>query len=145
MAFGQQIGPPASARQLKDLAALLEQAGYASFREARGPLGFSQRQGGGKFTAAEASEFIDRLEAEAEDARQASTEPEDAPAEPTPRSRPVARAVRPAATPRSSVVSQARLTALVKDVPPDILAAELERRGWMLIPPEGYEPASPPP
>ena len=74
MAFGQQSGPPATARQLKDLMALLEQAGYGSFREARGPLGFTQRQGGGKFTGPEAAELIEQLEAEAEAGPDAESE-----------------------------------------------------------------------
>ena len=62
MAFGQQPGPPASARQVADLLALLRAAGYADFRDARGPMGFTQRQAGGKFTRDEAAALIDRLE-----------------------------------------------------------------------------------
>jgi hypothetical protein len=100
--FGQQSGPPASARQLRDLQALLERAGYGGFREARGPLGFTQRQGLGKFTSAEAAELIERLEAEGD---------------------PDAEAM--------------RHQALLGDLPSAALAVELERRGWILIPPEG--------
>lgn len=61
MAFGQVSGPPASGRQVKELLALLQEAGHSDFRDARGPMGFTQRQAGGKFTAAEASVLIDRL------------------------------------------------------------------------------------
>ena len=78
MAFGQQSGLPASSRQVKDLARLLEQAGYAGFRDARGPLGLTQRQGLGKFTQDEAAELIERLEAEADP----STKPEPSAAPP---------------------------------------------------------------
>ncbi len=35
MAFGQQSGPPASSKQVEELLALFEGAGYSSFREAR--------------------------------------------------------------------------------------------------------------
>jgi len=61
MAFGQQAGPPASARQVQDLLTLLQEAGHADFREARGPMGFTQRQAGGRFTRDEATAFIERL------------------------------------------------------------------------------------
>lgn len=62
MAFGQQSGPPASARQVQELLALLQDAGQTDFRDARGPLGFTQRQAAGKFTRDEATELIDRLQ-----------------------------------------------------------------------------------
>jgi hypothetical protein len=62
MAFGQASGPPASGRQVKELLELLQAAGHADFRDARGPMGFSQRQAAGKFTAQEATEFIEQLQ-----------------------------------------------------------------------------------
>jgi len=58
MAFGQQSGPPASAKQVRELLALLHDAGHTDFRDARGPMGFTQRQAAGKFTSAEADAFI---------------------------------------------------------------------------------------
>jgi hypothetical protein len=61
MAFGQQSGPPASAKQVRELLDLLKEAGHSDFRDARGPLGFTQRQAAGKFTRDEATEFIDQL------------------------------------------------------------------------------------
>ena len=64
MAFGQQSGPPASHKQLQYLEALLRKAGHDGFRDARGPLGLTQRQAGGKFTKDEASTLIDQLLAE---------------------------------------------------------------------------------
>ena len=63
MAFGQQSGPPASSKQVEELLALFESAGYSSFREARHIYGLSQRQAGGKFTRSEADELIARLAA----------------------------------------------------------------------------------
>lgn len=62
MAFGQVTGPPATARQMRELSELLVTAGHDGFRDARGPMGFSQRQAGGKFTCGEAQAFIDQLE-----------------------------------------------------------------------------------
>ncbi len=162
MAFGQQSGPPASGRQLKDLQALLEQAGYASFREARGPLGFTQRQGGGKFSGPEAAAFIEQLEAELEAADGPdgeSVEPAEAAppsrsararpaAKPEPKVRPAA-AARPAASgpsPANAIAAErreARQSATAEGLPANILARELERRGWIVIPPEDLTATDP--
>src|SRR5687767_15033524 len=57
MAFGQASGPPASGKQVQELLSLLQEAGHSDFRDARGPMGFSQRQAAGKFTRAEADAF----------------------------------------------------------------------------------------
>jgi hypothetical protein len=130
MAFGQQSGPPATARQVKDLLALLEQAGYAGFRDARGPLGFTQRQGNGKFTRDEAAELIERLE-QGGDAEPAAPTAAVAEREPS-----------RAATQRARL---AKLEKQLQQVPARLLAVELERRGWILIPPEDQTPAEPPP
>ena len=62
MAFGQQSGPPASAKQVQELLTLLHDAGHSDFRDARGPMGFTQRQSAGKFTRDEATAFIDQLQ-----------------------------------------------------------------------------------
>ena len=67
MAFGQASGPPATGKQVRELEELLEAAGHDGFRDARGPMGFNQRQAGGKFTRDEAQAFIDQLEQEAHD------------------------------------------------------------------------------
>ena len=61
MAFGQQPGPPASAKQVQELLALLQEAGHSDFRVARGPMGFTQRQAAGKFTRTEANTLIEWL------------------------------------------------------------------------------------
>lgn len=62
MAFGQQQGPPATARQVQELLVLLQEAGHSDFRDARGPMGFTQRQAGGRFTRTEAEELLERLQ-----------------------------------------------------------------------------------
>ena len=60
MSFGQSA-PPATAKQVQYLLSLVQQAGHVSFRDARGPLGLTQRQAGGKFSRDEAAVFIDQL------------------------------------------------------------------------------------
>ena len=108
MAFGQQSGPPASASQVRELLALLKEAGHADFREARGPLGFTQRQAAGKFTRGEAAGFIDRLQSAQFDEESA--------------------VVLPAST--LSGTEQ-----LIRRMPDEQLAAELQRRGWTVTKP----------
>ena len=105
MPFGQQSGPPASHKQLQYLEALVRKAGHDGFRDARGPLGLTQRQAGGKFTRDEADAYIAQLQDDAFIA--------DAPAAP-------------------------RLTATevaLRKVPDEQLAAELQRRGWVVMEP----------
>lgn len=110
MAFGQQSGPPATAKQVQELLALLQDAGHLDFRDARGPMGFTQRQAGGKFTRDEAEAFIAQLQ-EAQESRGGS-----APVPP------------PAV--RLSAGEQA-----LRKVPTERLAAELQRRGWVVLEP----------
>ena len=114
MAFGQQQGRPASAKQVQYLLALVQAAGHEGFRDARGPMGFTQRQAGGKFTIDEASAFIDQLTSAGETAAEA----------PPPPSAPSAAPAAPPKTVRS-----------IRDIPDDRLVAELERRGWTVTPP----------
>jgi hypothetical protein len=108
MAFGQQQGPPASAKQVQELLALLQEAGHSDFRDARGPMGFTQRQAGGKFTRTEVDLFLERLR---------DVEPgADAPVEvPTWRR-----------YPREDVLSK---------IASEHLAVELRRRGWTVVEP----------
>lgn len=110
MGFGQQTGPPASRRVIEELLTLLQEAGHADFRDARGPMGFTQRQAAGKFTHDEAAAFIAQLQEEAESSGQ--------PAEPGPPS------------PRLSAAEQA-----LRRLPAEQLAAELQRRGWVVLEP----------
>src|SRR3954468_23824893 len=65
MSFGQ-TAPPATSKQVQYLLSLVQKAGHTSFRDARGPLGLTQRQASGKFSRNEASTLIDRLIAEDE-------------------------------------------------------------------------------
>jgi hypothetical protein len=108
VAFGQQAGPPASARQLQELTQLVRDAGHDGFREARHPLGLTQRQAAGRFTRDEADDLISRLQSS-----------DDAP--PTPEA---------AESARSAAAQQ-----VLRVMPADQLAFELERRGWTVIPP----------
>ena len=129
MAFGQASGPPATAKQLAALLALLQAAGHSDFRDARGPMGFTQRQAGGKFTRDEADSFIAQLEADAEfDAAiaEATTPPASAPTF-TPRPK----------TSKKSMTSSPQRGADpdLSDVPDESLAAELQRRGWIVMEP----------
>lgn len=111
MPFGQASGPSATHKQLQYLEALVRQAGHDGFRDARGPLGLSQRQAAGKFTRDEASALIDMLvQGDAE-----------APA--------VAAATRPSPAPDVTPATP------LDEVPTDALTAELERRGWTMHPP----------
>lgn len=112
MAFGQPTGPPASPRQVTELLALLHHAGYSDFRDARGPMGFTQRQAAGKFTREEARAFIDGLQ-------EAAHEGDRSPPAPT--------AAHPA---RLSAAERA-----LRDLPAETLAAELQRRGWIVVEP----------
>jgi hypothetical protein len=108
MAFGQPQGPPASAKQLQELLVLLQAAGHSDFRDARGPMGFTQRQAGGRFTRTEADLFLEQLRL----AEQGSDEP---PEPPTWRRYP-------------------RET-LLRDISTEHLAVELRRRGCTVVVP----------
>lgn len=111
MSFNKPSGPPASAQQMRRLTELVLSAGHTDFRDARGPLGLTQRQAAGRFTRAEAEDLIARLEEEADGAGAAETD------------------VRPA-TPKASA-AELRL----QGVPDQLLAAELQRRGWIVVEP----------
>jgi len=108
MAFGQQSGPPATSSQVRELLTYLKGNGYADFRAARGPMGFTQRQATGKFTQDEASSFIDRLQAAEFDGNPLVATP-------------------PAKL--SAIENAMRL------VPAEQLATELRRRGWIVTEP----------
>ena len=123
MAFGQQTGPPASARQVEEITQLLEQAGYDSFREARHIFGLTQRQASGKFTQGEAVELIERLQAEPSE-----------PPEPS-RSSESSESARDAGAERSARRQADRQAELLVTIPAEVLADELVRRGWMCMPP----------
>jgi len=108
MAFGQQAGPPASASQVRELLALLKDAGHTDFRAARGPMGFTQRQAAGKFTRDEAAGFIERLQDAEFDGEAALGLP----------------------TSKLSGTEQ-----LILRIPDEQLVTELQRRGWTVTRP----------
>lgn len=109
MTFGRPTGPPASHRQVQSLLQLLNDAGHVDFRDARGPMGFTQRQAAGKFTREEADAYIAQLE----EALEAGDKP-----------------VRPTPSPRLSSAERA-----LREVSTQRLAAELQRRGWIVVEP----------
>ena len=80
-------------------------------------MGFTQRQAGGKFTRDEADAFITQLQ-EAQEQGDQETRTTSEPA----------RVTRPAA--RLTTAEQA-----LRKVPTERLAAELQRRGWVVLEP----------
>ena len=130
MAFGQASGPPARAKDIDQLAEQFEQAGFSSFREARHQFGLTQRQAAGKFTSSEVTELLAKLEAMA-----AGTESDPllddglivgVDFEP-------AVAVSPSPARADRRHQQNKLT--IAGLPDDLMATELELRGWTCIPP----------
>jgi len=152
MAFGQASGPPASAQQIRHLESLLGDAGHGSFKEARHPLGLTQRQAAGKFTSQEASELIERLESSIEEPDEPdesgesgaesgtgdATEPRGGAGRPAERRTPSVSAEERAARRLLSRQEEA-----VVDLPSELLATELERRGWTCIPPPDWQASGP--
>ena len=122
MAFGQQSGPPASARQVQELLSLLQDAGHTDFRDARGPMGFTQRQAVGKFTRDEAAAFIEQLLNESAEQSEPTAPKPTAPKPTAPK--PTAPAARPSAAEQA-----------LGKYPAEQLAAELQRRGWIVVEP----------
>ena len=97
-------------------------------------MGFTQRQAGGKFTRDEADEFIERLQTEIHDEETAGDSDMSAPAHAV---RPPTSKIawRPQAT-ESSPPARPQIEIAVDDVPAEILAAELQRRGWVVLQPD---------
>ncbi|MFZ8877555.1 MAG: hypothetical protein ACO2Z4_09070 [Ilumatobacteraceae bacterium] len=102
MAFGQPQGPPASKRQLDRLLDLVIAAGHDGFRDARGPLGLTQRQANGKFTRDEADELIEHLET---------------------------------GVSGEAVVPLTAEERALRSMSAEAIAAELQRRGWVVMEP----------
>jgi hypothetical protein len=118
MSFGQQSGPPASSKQIAYLLSLLNAAGF-EFSTARHIYGLNQRQARGKFSVSEASELIDRLVAEADGTVE--------PGAPTLFDDQRAKKAQERIDGERAVV--------LRGIPAEVLANELERRGWAVIPP----------
>jgi len=108
MAFGQQQGPPASARQVQEILTLLQEAGHSDFRDARGPMGFTQRQAAGKFTRTEADALLQQLRDQEPDTEKSIEVP----------------------IWRRSVQDE-----LLGQIPAERLAVELRLRGWTVVEP----------
>ena len=129
MAFGQASGPPATGKQMRDLEELLQAAGHVDFRDARGPMGFTQRQAGGKFTRDEAESFIEQLQAEVHGDGPPGNVVETS-------STSMARPKAPKPTPRNTKKSSGRDDHVdLASIPSERLAAELQARGWAVLEP----------
>ena len=113
MAFGESRGYPASHRQVQQLTELIHSAGHTDFRDARGPLGLTQRQAAGKFTRDEADALIAELEAQLEEGAPPAGSPPPQPADPR----------------------LAKYRTTLGRLPTELLAAELQRRGWVVMEP----------
>lgn len=111
MSFGDQ-GPPASAKQIAYLQALLRKAGFEDFRSARHEYRLTQRQARGRFTKSEASALIERLVSADADGGTGSA----------------------SVTEEPESVSSAQAF-VVRGFPADVLADELRRRGWKVTEP----------
>ena len=139
MAFGQQSGPPASHRQVKELLELLQNDGYTDFRDARGPMGFSQRQAGGKFTVDEAQAFIDQLQEAAYEAETGEAPPVSKPTVPSKyaqvRSAPPARKPAKKKPKKATKKTPVKIDPALEEFSSEQLAAELQRRGWIVAEP----------
>ena len=131
MAFGQVSGPPAAARRVAELAALLEERGFDSFREARHPFGLTQRQAGGRFTTAEVDELIERLEAEGPVEGHPGAGDDRAAHGPTAKAPDV-----DASDARAERRRTRRDEELAVRLDAGVMATELANRGWCCIPPE---------
>lgn len=127
MAFGSSpssrsasAGPPASPKQVAYLLALVQKAGYDGFKDARRPLELTQRQSNGRFTSKEASALIDRL--------LAGEIEEDTPERAEER--------RADALARADARQREERLSLLRGMPAELLAEELERRGWRTTAPD---------
>lgn len=120
MAFGQ-TAPPATAKQVQYLLSLVQKAGHSDFRDARGPLGLTQRQASGKFSRNEASTLIDQLLAGGDD--ESST------------SEPGASLVGFGERVSAADRLEGERIELLRGMPAGLLSSELERRGWQVTPP----------
>ena len=129
MAFGQSAGPAASHRQTAELLELLQNAGHADFKDARGPMGFNQRQAAGRFTADEAQELIDQLQqAEYEADQQAEAKVVEEPEAPKAKAE---------AKPKGMTDEErAEMERAVRSASTKSLVLEVRRRGWIVTKPK---------
>ena len=112
VSFAQQ-GPPASAKQIAYIQALMRKAGYDDFRSARTEYRLTQRQARGKFTKSRGV-GVDRS-ADLGRRRQPHRLGQS----------------------RSPTRFESAQSLLVRGFPADVLADELRRRGWTVGEPSG--------
>ena len=110
---------------------LLQNAGHADFKDARGPMGFNQRQAAGRFTADEAQALIDQLQqaeyeadqqAQATGSAERTQEPEQT--EDAPK--------------RNGMTDEERaeMERAVRSASTKSLVLEVRRRGWIVTKPK---------
>jgi hypothetical protein len=116
---------------MRELLDLLQQAGHSDFRDARGPLGLTQRQAAGKFTTKEADAFIEGLQ-------NTGTPNTGTPHTGPPHTGPPSTGS-DGPSPAPTVTARPAASRGLRRVPTEDLAAELQRRGWTVT-----EPPSPP-
>lgn len=131
MALGQQSGPPAGSRLVQQLVDLVVAAGFTDLRDARHPLGLTQRQAGGKFTVGECEELIARLAEQTEE--RADTPVEVATPKPEVERSPKSTAT--VAKQRTAEERDAARANALQRIPTEMLAGELQRRGWVVLEP----------
>jgi len=138
MAFGQPSGPPASHSKMRELLELVEQAGHADFRDARGALGLTQRQAGGKFTADEADALIQELQEELwaeEAAADGANSNQGRSVKPIPKGRSVKPIPKRGSVKPIAKTGRTRASRDLEKFKDEELAAELQRRGWVVLEP----------
>ena len=123
-------GPPASDKQVAYLLVLLRKAAYEGFRDARHPLGLTQRQAAGKFTRSEASTLIEQL-LETDSTPPANERPWS---QPTLTSTDTAMGTSTGPSTGAPAELGDELSRL-RHLPAEVLATELGRRGWTVTPP----------
>lgn len=135
MAFGQASGSPATHSQLRELTELLQAAGHSDFKDARGPMGFTQRQANGKFTRDEADEFIAALQEAAHESNEPDAVPIREPARPKQAQPKQAQPKRAQPKPVQRASSKPSAASPLAAFSDEQLAAELQGRGWVVMEP----------
>jgi hypothetical protein len=112
-------------KQIEFLESLLEEHDYGTFREARHRLGLTQRQANGKFSVGEASELIERLQS-------GDAGPDGGGGDGSGQQLVLESTI---VADRAEQKLQRQREELIAGVPAEMLAHELERRGWCCIAP----------
>ena len=134
MALGQSPGPSATHTQMRDLLGLVVAAGHNDFRDARSSLRLTQRQAGGKFTRDEADALIERLQAGEDGSVDGASTSLDADVPALGTRTKVSQRTLPS-TPAPSTTAPAPARRTLSTIAAEVLAAELQRRGWVVLEP----------